>query len=320
MSHGNGHTKSKGHGESNGKPTGKKVRPGTALNEYLTFQLTELEEYLPLAAAADPEAIHAARLALRRFRSVTTCFKPLLPALPADDVARLKKLARQLGESRDAYVLAQRLTLALDTRESWRRMSALRGFVEALNAHAAQRAAAVTGAGGVARRGYPALLSLRQALETRPPDESPTEAKARNRIPRRAVTAALQDRWERVQQYMEQSLAEVPEDRHNRDLHEVRKELKCLRYAAESVAPGYKGAALAIVQPAIALQRLLGEQHDAVVSRLVLAQAAGVHSIDSRDAAALDELESHRAANAEVEYYRAAAMNPVPAPASALAR
>lgn len=164
--------------------------------------------------------------ALRRFRSVTTCFKPLLPALPADDVGRLKKPARQLGESRDAYVLAQRPALALDTRDSWRRLSALRGFVEALNAHAAQRAAAVTAMGEASQRGYPALRSLRQTLETRwrgPRDESAKEGKPHDRVPRREVTAALQDRWERVQDHMEQSLAEVPEERHNLDLHEVRK-------------------------------------------------------------------------------------------------
>lgn len=283
--------------------------PGVALVAYLRFQLDELENYLPLSASADPEAVHGARLALRRFRSASICFKPLLPALPADDVGRLRKLARQLGESRDAYVLAQRLTLALEARESWHRSEALHGSIDGLMARAAEQAAAVTALEAVPKHTTQRLQRLRATLD--PSRQTPGT--------RREVTQALQARWERLQRLMEQSLADTPADRHNTDLHNVRKELKCLRYAAESVAAGYGAATLSILQPAIELQRLLGEHHDAVVSRLLVADTVRTHSLDARDAASLDELESRRQANAEAQYYRAAALNPVPAPTTALA-
>jgi hypothetical protein len=52
------------------------------LAAYIAFQLTELEGQLPLIAAADPEAAHNARLALRRLRSVLSCYRGMIPKLP----------------------------------------------------------------------------------------------------------------------------------------------------------------------------------------------------------------------------------------------
>src|SRR5688500_13145702 len=93
-----------GSGRSSGAPHQSRIRPHAALADYLLDQLNVLEVNLPLAGAGDPEAVHDARVAVRRFRSVATCNRFLLPDFPADDVGMLKTLARGLGESRDAEV------------------------------------------------------------------------------------------------------------------------------------------------------------------------------------------------------------------------
>src|SRR5215218_1092673 len=122
---------------------GKTFLAADSLAGYLSIQLDEIEKYLPLVAS-DPEAVHEARVALRRFRSAVSCFSPLLPALPADDVGRLRTLARKLGEARDAYVLSQRLAASAETGGPWKSAESLRGLAARLAAQASAQAAAAT--------------------------------------------------------------------------------------------------------------------------------------------------------------------------------
>ncbi len=87
---------------------------------------------------------------------------------------------------------------------------------------------------------------------------------------------------------------------------------------AEAVAASFGEPALAIAHPSMALQRLLGDQHDAVVAHAMLTQAGQVRDVDPHDASALARLESQHAVAAEKAYFRLAAREPVPAPASVL--
>jgi CHAD domain-containing protein len=117
---------------------------------------------------------------------------------------------------------------------------------------------------------------------------------------------------------MDKAAEPATTDEHHLRLHNVRRGLKGLRYSAEAVTASFGEPALAIVRPAMALQRLLGEQHDAVVASAMLARAAQAGEVDPGDAAALAGLESGHALAAEREYIRLAARLPVPAPASVL--
>jgi CHAD domain-containing protein len=274
------------------------------VRQYLLEQLAGLEVHLPLAAAADPEAVHNARVALRRFRSAATCFRRLLPALPADDVGLLKKLAQDLGESRDAQVLAQRLSQAVDTQGPWHREDTLRELAEGLQSRAADRAADLR------------LMDVTAPLE-RLRHNLRTPGRGQTGMPE--VTAALQDRWHRAGTLMDKAAEPAPADEHNLDLHNVRRALKGLRYSAEAVTASFGEPALAIVRPAMALQRILGEQHDAVVASAMLTRAAHGREVDPRDGAALARIESRKAVAAESEYVRLAGRWPVPAPAAILA-
>ena len=284
-------------------PAGADVRPGSALAHYLLDQLAALEVHLPLAAAADPEAVHNARVALRRFRSVATCYKLLLPRFPADDVGLLKKLARDLGESRDAQVQAQRLVLAMEINGPWRHEDLLRELAAGLRSHAADRAAALRLVDVAAP-----LDRLRRIIQSA----------SRGQAGRPQVIAALQLHWQRVEALMDKAARPAARDEHHLRLHNVRRGLKGLRYSAEAVAVPFGEPALDIVRPAMALQRILGEQHDSVVASAMLARAAQAGEADPADAAALAGLESRHALAAEKEYFRLAAAWPVPAPASIL--
>lgn len=277
------------------------VRP--ALSHYLLEQLSVLEASVPLAAAADPEGIHDARVSVRRLRSVAACFSLLLPAIPADDVGVLKELARGLGESRDAQVQAQRLSLALDSLGPWHSENSLRTLVDELRSQAVERAATLEHA-GVA----PVLGRLRLTLDA-----------TRRQTDKSEVVGALQARWERLGILMQKASEPLSPEEHHRRLHSVRKALKGLRYSAEAVTAAFGEPAMAIVRPAMALQRILGEQHDAVVASELLATASGIPGIDPRDAAELARRESEHAVSAEIEYVRRVAHDPVPPPARVLA-
>jgi len=287
-------------------PADPSVRPGSALRHYLLEQLAGLEVHLPLTAA-DPEAVHNARVAVRRFRSVATCFRLLLPPFPADDVGLLKKLAQDLGESRDAYVQAQRLSLAVDTHGPWHCEDTLRELAEGLRSRAADRATDVR----LVDLAAP-LDRLRRNLRT--PAGGQT---GRPEVPE--VSDRLQERWRHVGTLMDKAADPAPTEEHHLRLHNVRRALRVLRYSAEAVTATFGEPALAIIRPATALQRILGEQHDAAVAVALLARSAQHGGIHPQDAAGLAGLESGNAVAAEEEYFRSAARSPVPAPASVLA-
>ncbi|MDQ0031126.1 CHAD domain-containing protein [Arthrobacter bambusae] len=277
------------------------------LAAYIAFQLTELEGQLPLIATADPEAVHNARLALRRLRSVLSCYRGMIPRLPRQAREEVDWLATSLGESRDAYVLAQRIRLSLDTNDSWKSPEAVHAAVEELEASSARLAAALGGhkrSKRTVRAARAALLEVPAGTKYQPPTADLAER--------------LQARWERLQHSLgEQAGTSDPEVR-NAAFHQARKDVKCLRYSVEAIADAFSHHAFGVIQPAIGLQRVLGEQHDAVVATEWIRELADNPGIDSDDARILESMEVRRRLNAEEEFRMAIAEYPVPAPRRAL--
>lgn len=287
------------------KPTPK---PAAALHEYLQTQLGRISEHLDPALAADPQAIHDARRALRRFRSAARVYKDLLPKLPRKDRESLKELARRLGGSRDAHVLARNLELAMKGETGFRRPAAVRGLIRALDAHSAAQAGRTPANGSGATEYLRAIHNLEQALNGQPG----------TKMGRKKARQALQASWLAVRSGFELTMEDAGEEEHYAALHNTRKALKELRYAMEAVAPAFPEIAAAILEPATVQQRLLGEQHDAVLAGSWLATAAERHALDSADAAAMAEIHKAKAHQAEVSFYRAAGQKPVPAPEAVL--
>lgn len=294
-------------------PNKSASKPGAALHEYLHTQLSRIDEQLDPALSADPQAIHGARQALRRFRSAARVYKDLLPKLPRKDRESLKELARRLGESRDAHVLAMSLERAMDEGAEWRRPAAIQGLIRALDVHSSAQAGHAAQAGQAptepATAGYRCSIhNLKQALDRHPGIKTG----------RKKARTALQASWLAVRSGFELTMAEAGAEEHHAALHNTRKALKELRYATEAVAPAFPETAAAIVEPATIQQRFLGEQHDAVLARSWLATAAERHALDPADAAALAAVHKAKAEQAEVSFYRTAGQTPVPAPEAVL--
>src|SRR4029453_10152406 len=168
-----------------------------SVDSYIAFQLAELEGCLPLVGAADQDAVHGARLALGRLRSVLSCYKSVLPDIPQATGRDVRWLARSLGEARDAYVLSQRLTLWLDVSEAWLSPEALHEAVNQLLASSNIMATRV-GTGrrwqGIVRGTRQALLPATAHMAAQEIDHHPSLLE---------VAELLQPRWETVQKSLE---------------------------------------------------------------------------------------------------------------------
>jgi CHAD domain-containing protein len=93
-------------------------------------------------------------------------------------------------------------------------------------------------------------------------------------------------------------------DAHDRDLafHEARKKAKRLRYAAESAIPLFHGRAETLASAAEAVQEVLGERQDTVVSRQKLREcgiSAHLSGENGFTFGRLHALEQQRAAQLE---------------------
>ncbi|MFK0008534.1 CHAD domain-containing protein [Paenarthrobacter sp. NPDC090520] len=274
-----------------------------SLDAYLALQLAELDGCLPLIAAADQEALHEARLALRRLRSVLSCYGVHLPRVPESTRKDIRWLARSLGEARDDYVLSQRMTLWLDAPVAWVSADALRAAVSGL----------VGSSNSIARRiaadprAKETLDAAARAIFTGPTQQDKSSAPHFD-----AAVALLQVAWETAQGSLR--WASAAGTRRNEQLHQARKDIKGLRYAVEAIAGAVGSEASTIIQAAMTLQRALGEQHDSVASLAWLSGLAGQPGLDPADIHELRSMEQRRLDQAETTVREALRTSPIPEP------
>ena len=286
-----------------------------SVDSYIAFQLAELEGCLPLVGAADQDAVHGARLALRRLRSVLSCYKSVLPDVPEATGRDVRWLARSLGEARDAYVLSQRLALWLDASEAWLSPEALHEAVNQLLANSNAMATRV----GTGRRWQGIVRATRQALL---PATAHVAARQNDNHPSLIEVAdLLQPRWETVQKSLEAAQRGLETDsphpdeaERNEVLHGARKDIKVLRYSVEAVAHVLGAGATAIIQPSMVLQRLLGEQHDSVAGQAWIKSLAEMPGAEPVDVEALQSMEQRRLAETEASLRAALLSSPIPEP------
>lgn len=203
----------------------------------------------------DPEAVHQARVGIRRVRSTLRTFRPLLDqAWSASLRDELKWLAGLLGDVRDADVLHDRLArrvASLDEADA----AAARQLLEDL---LAQRGAARTRL----------LEAMGQERHTALLDRLVTAAQAPAVLPEAAAQPATTTRslvrkaWKKLRKAVRRA-GDAPTDA---ELHRIRIQAKRARYAAEAVEPVVGKPARRFATAAADLQDVLGEQHDAVVA------------------------------------------------------
>ncbi len=252
----------------------------------------------------DPEHIHRSRVATRRLRTILREFAPLVTYGPEDQVAyspdhpaandpgdvanaaevwfdtltgELKWLGGILGSVRDSDVRLQSLEQhcaklpAADAAAGETLLNAARD--ERRGRHEELRDAISTGR-------YLDVLRALDALASGPGARSPVPHELWVLLSEPAATgmpALAHRQWRSVRKAVRR-LAPEPSDE---ALHRVRIETKRLRYLAEVAAPVIRpstnrDAAVSAAKAATALQDVLGDLHDAVVTEAWLRQTAAL--------------------------------------------
>jgi CHAD domain-containing protein len=233
-----------------------------------------------LREAPDAEAVHQARVAVRRLRSDLRTFGALLDDEWAGGLReRLRWLADGLSAARDADVLIARLQRTLDTLSAADREHA----ADLLAPFRRDREAAYDRVGTMLREPrYAALLAELGAAARQP------ALSARADEPARALVAPLLGAaWKQLRRAVRRR-SRPPADR---ELHRIRIKAKRVRYAAEALEPVGGRPVRRLARAVEKLQAVLGDQHDAVVAgdRLRREAATGEAAFLAGELAALEQ-------------------------------
>ena len=250
-----------------------------------------------LRRAPAEEAVHQARVAVRRLRSDLRSFAVLLDRDWADGLReRLRWLADGLSAARDADVLLARLQGALDGLPEADRIRA----GDVLAPFGAAREAAYRRVGAMLNEPrYAALLA--DLVATAP---SPALS-ARADEPAVALIAPLLGAaWKQLRKAVRRR-GRPPTDR---ELHRIRIKAKLVRYAAEAVAPVGGRPVRRLARAVERLQTVLGDQHDAVgaYEQLRRLTASGATAFVAGELAALAQADARAGRDAWRAAWRAA--------------
>lgn len=264
-------------GAQSGAGPGSVVPPHTAaapVLAYLTVQRDALVTLDPAVRRDEHDSVHRMRVATRRMRSAFRSYGKVLDRTVTDPIGdELKWLAGELGVDRDAEVLTERLTGHLTglprTLTVGPVRTRLRTWAHARRAGSRRRLIAVLDG-----KRYLTLLNRIDALLAAPP-----LLPAAHRDPAKVIHKAAAKDFGKLSALVEEALARPRGPERDLAMHDARKKAKRLRYAAEAAQDTLGGPAKDAVRGAKALQGLLGEHQDSVMTRGALrdiaAQAQG---------------------------------------------
>ncbi|MCX7645267.1 MAG: CHAD domain-containing protein [Rhodobacteraceae bacterium] len=249
-------------------------------------------------ASDAPEGPHQLRVGLRRLRSALSLFGPAIGGPETDRLGEEAKwLGQETGRLRDLDVLAGELlapeAAAHPDEPGFAPLAAVLA-----RAAAAQRDALRQALAGERARQF--LLDLARFIETRGWVLAEDIAQSsRLAMPvRELALAALARRWKKAARR-----ARGLETLNVAERHELRKELKKLRYAGEFLAPLFPGRGTErFLKRLKALQDIFGELNDAALAESLL---AGGSLLDGQEAAvhrAAGRLIGARLARAEIAW------------------
>jgi CHAD domain-containing protein len=238
--------------------------PEDPLQRAIAEQVRELLVWDRAVRADAYDSIHQMRVTTRKLRSLLRDYQESF-GLPDDGwvLDELRELAGILGVARDAEVLAERYERDLDSLAP----ELVRGPVRERLVGGAQRRYQI----GLRR----SLIAMRSQRYFRLLDsldliaaETPGAAVVDEQAP--VTIDAAYKKVRKAQKAAARVDREHPDDRHQRDeaIHRIRKRAKRLRYTA--AATGAAG----VSEQAKAVQSLLGDHQDSVVSREHLRQEA----------------------------------------------
>jgi CHAD domain-containing protein len=288
-------------------PTPPKARPkgsaGDAVVAYIAAQIAEITALDSGVRQGLDDAVHRMRSAARRLRSTLSAYGRLFDADAGDRLkAELKWLTKVLGKARDAEVLRDRIGELLNEQPD--------GIVPGTAASRISdelETAFNSGYREMLRSlGTKRYFRLLDALETFR-DEPPTRPRAGKKA--RPVTAKLTAKAIKRVRRSQKEAAQQAGAQRDMALHQVRKDAKRLRHAAEALQDVHGKPAAKLARNAQKIQKILGEHQDSVVSRSVLLRLANdtVGSVEGNSPyGPLLAAEEQRAADSEARYEKLA--------------
>ncbi|MFD9590496.1 CHAD domain-containing protein [Streptomyces sp. NPDC059980] len=252
-------------------PATDPVTAGDHVLAHLRAQRDAIVELDPDVRRDLPDSVHSMRVATRRLRGTFGSYARILdPAVTGPIGDELKWLAGELGVDRDREVLTERLTQALGelprTLVVGPVRARLRTWAHARHGGSRRRLLAVLDG-----KRYLALLSALDALVTDPP-----LLRAAAGDPERVIAKAVRKDFAKVSDLVAQALGGEPGTDRDVALHEARKKAKRTRYAAETALPALGAPAAGLTKAMKALQGLLGDHQDSVMTREALRELAAL--------------------------------------------
>lgn len=240
---------------------------GAVVLAYLADQIEAIVANDPKARRDEPDAVHQLRVASRRARSALQAFRPILDRDRTEPiVAELKWLGTALAGPRDAEVQRSRLLGQLQALDVNLLIGPAISRVDEhlFGEHARAREAMLEQLRG---QRYLDLLDQLQRLLDDPPLAARASDPAAEVLPRLAG---------RAQRRVRRAVARYQQGGPDADvvLHEIRKAAKRARYTADAVAPALGKPARRSAKRLKAVQGLLGDHQDTVVSRQLLRSLA----------------------------------------------
>ncbi len=210
----------------------------------------------------DAEDLHAARVALRRIRSLLRTFRVIVdPEWAAAARGDIGWFSQLLGEVRNLDVLALRITLHTERDAD---PLALEGLYAAVALQRSDVTFRLASARALPR--YEAVLGHVNRLVAAQP---PLTAGA-DEVARAALGQLLRRPWRNVRQAARRARQSPTEA----NLHALRIRSKELRYAAELAAGVFDRPAARLATTAAAVQDRLGDHRDALAAEVFLTRAA----------------------------------------------
>jgi CHAD domain-containing protein len=243
---------------------------GPVLHLRLREQVAELHRRDSQVRRRQDEGVHRARVACRRLRTALATYRPLLDRDVTDPIrAEIKWFGQCLSDARDAHVVRDRLRAMVDDEPH----SLVRGPVKRrldTTVGAREKEAWATIEEVMSSTRYFRLLGDLDRLVAVPPWTDVADQPAGEVLPRR-----VRKDWRRLRDRKDEADRATDADERQRLMHEVRKDAKRLRYAAETLRPVWGKDAHRLAKAAKRLTSHLGERQDTVMSRpMLLAIAA----------------------------------------------
>lgn len=282
---------------------GKKSPAAAVVTAYLAAQIREILVHDPGVRLEEPEAVHDMRSATRRARSALSAYRRLYDAATVRRLRdELRLLGRILGEPRDAQVMLDRLRGHIGDLPPEEAAAAERGWLEKELGNTLDTGYRKLQKALLSERYYRLLDDL-ESFRDHPPVRSGLTSSGR-KIAGKAVNKAAK----RVRRSHRAALNARRGAPHETALHQVRKDAKKLRHVAESAGPVYGKRAARIAKAAHRQQQALGDFHDSVIARDLLAGCAAASGVPEPVASAYVTLQTRQvqlAAAAEKKYLKA---------------